>query len=241
MDAVDLLIRKLEVRDALSPAEQAAIRAAAGKVERHSAHSAIVVENTPQTASRLLAKGFVARSKMLPDGARQITALHVAGDFVDLHSFTLKRLDHDITALTPAEVIVFPHDNLRRISETEPHLTRMLWLSTLIDAATHREWLANAGRKSALQHVASLICEMMIRQQVVGLADGATMPFPITQIDLADACGLSPVHVNRVVQELRETGLIEWRARRLKVLDVKALAELALFDPAFLVLNREPR
>jgi CRP-like cAMP-binding protein len=241
LDAVDLLIRKLEVRDSVSAAEQDALRAAAGPVERHPAQAAVVREGEPQSASRLLARGVVGRTKLLPDGGRQISSLHVAGDFVDLHSLPLKRLDHDLMALTPVELVVFPHDGLRRITEREPHLTRLLWLTTMLDAATHREWLTNAGRKSALQHVAALFCEMLLRQQVAGLTDGSTMPFPLTQIDLADCCGLSPVHVNRVVQELREQGLIVWRARKLTVLDFARLSELAHFDPAFLVLKREPR
>lgn len=241
MDAVDLLIRRLAARDDLSPAEVAALRAAAGPAERYPTHVTVVREGSRQTCSRLLAKGYIARAKTLPDGGRQITGLHLPGDFVDLHSFLLKCLDHDIVALTPIELVAFPHDNLKRITEEHPHLTRMLWLSTLMDAAMHREWLVGAGRKSAIQRLASLFCEMLVRHRVVGLTDDGALPFPLTQIDLADACGLSPVHVNRVVQDLREQGLVHWRARKLTVLDFDRLAELAQFDPQFLVLFKEPR
>lgn len=229
------------MRDVLSPADRSALRAAATVRERFRPHSTAVAEGVPQTLSRLVAKGFVARVKTLPDGGRQITGLHIPGDFVDLHSFLLKSLDHDIVALNDVELLSFPHDGLKRITETEPHLTRMLWLSTLLDASIHREWLANAGRKTAVQQVASMFCEMLLRHRIVGLADGGSIPFPLTQIDLADACGLSPVHVNRVVQELRELGLVEWRARKLTILDFDRLAAVAQFDPSFLVLHREPR
>lgn len=241
MQSIDLLIRKLEVRDTLGPSEHAALRSAAGPAERYPAGASIVREGQPQTTSRLLAKGYVARAKVLPDGSRQITALHIAGDFVDLHSFVLKRLDHDIVALTPVDVVAYAHQDLKRITETEPHLTRMLWLSTLMDGAIHREWLASAGRRSAIQQIAGLFCEMVMRHRLVGLTDDWSIHFPLTQIDLADVCGLSPVHVNRVVQELRETRLVQWQARKLTLLDFDRLAELARFDPAFLVLNREPR
>lgn len=241
MKAVDLLIRRLQARDTLSSGEHAILYAAAGASERYRAHTTIIREGERQMQSRLVSKGFVARVKMLPDGGRQITGLHIAGDFVDLHSFLLKSLDHDLVALSDVELIAFPHEGLKRITEQAPHLTRMLWLLTIIDAAIHREWLANAGRKSALQQVASLFCEMVIRHRLIGLTGDAAIPFPLTQIDLADACGLSPVHVNRVVQELRETGLVEWRARKLTVLDFDGLAQVAQFDPSFLVLNHEPR
>lgn len=241
MDGVDLLIRKLEARDEVSDAERAALRAAAGPDEVFDPRADVVVQGERQTASRLLVSGMVARIKVLEDGRRQITEVHVPGDFVDLHSLLLKRLDHDIAAIGPARLTRFSHEALRRITEAHPHLTRLLWMATLIDAAVHREWLVAAGRKSALEQVAGLFCELLVRNQVVGLAPGDSYAFPPIQTDLADACGLSSVHINRVVQELREMRLISWANGRVTVHDYPRLAELGRFDPAFLILRREPR
>jgi CRP-like cAMP-binding protein len=239
--ATDRLVRKLEVRDAVSADEREALSSLVSGEEVYAADQDVVREGVLQTSSRLLLDGVVARSKLLNDGRRQITELHVPGDFVDLHSFLLKRLDHDIVSVTKARLAVVPHDGLKRLSERFPHLSRLLWLTTLIDAAIHRNWIVSAGRRTATEQVACLFCELLLRYRSVGLAERETCPLPLTQHQLADACGLSPVHVNRVVQELREAGLIEWRGGKLTVLEFERLAKLGQFDPSYLVLRREPR
>jgi CRP-like cAMP-binding protein len=164
----------------------------------------------------------------------------VLGDFVDLHSFLLGKMDHGVVALTPCRVGVVPHEELRAITERYPHLTRLLWLSTLIDGAIHREWLVAMGRRSALGHTAHLICELFLRLQAVGQVDGTTMQLPITQAELGDTLGISTVHVNRVVQELRNQGLITWRGEKLTIDDWDALRNAAEFDPTYLHLNAKP-
>lgn len=241
MDGVDLLIRKLEARDHVSAAEKAALRAAAGPEETFAHRADVARQGERQTASRLLVSGMVVRTRVLEDGRRQITEVHVPGDFVDLHGMLLKQLDHDLVAIGPARLQRFSHEALRRITEEQPHLTRMLWMSTLLDAAVHREWLVAAGRRSAIQQVAGLFCELLVRNQVVGLAPRDSYAFPPIQTDLADACGLSSVHINRVVQELRELKLISWSGGRVTIHDYRRLAELGRFDPSFLILQREPR
>ena len=240
-DDLSRFFAKLRLRDELSLEEQTVLEASVSKVETFRAGGAIALENEPQFYSRILLDGLAARSKVLPDGTRQITALHVGGDFVDLHSFLLKRLEHDVIALTPVKVASVPHGELREISERHPHLSRVLWLSTLIDASIHREWLVSAGRRSAVQQVAHLFCEMLVRMESVGLSDGVTIPFPLTQGEMGDVCGLSTVHVNRVAQELRGAGLLEWTRAAVKIHDREGLAALAQFDPAYLVLRNEPR
>jgi CRP-like cAMP-binding protein len=241
MDGIELLVRRLAARDVVTAQEEAALRAAAALEERYPAGVDVIRQGVTQTLSRLLVEGVVARVKLVADGGRQITEIHIPGDFVDLHSFLLKKLDHDVVALTRVRFVSFPHEALKRITEEEPHLTRLLWLGTLIDAAGHRQWLVGAGRKSAVEQIAGIFCELYARYQIVGLAQGASFPMPMTQRDLADACGLSTVHANRVVQEIRELGLIAWTGKILTILDYDALAALAQFDPAFLILNREPR
>src|SRR5262249_23301560 len=151
-------------------------------------------------------------------GQRQIVELHVAGDFADLHSFTLKRLEHDILTLTPCTVAVVPHDKLREITERYPHLTRVYWFLTNLDAAIHRERMVSLGQRSALSRMAHLFCELFARLQIVGLTSGEGYDFPLTQAELGEYLGLTSVHVNRTLQELRRRNLIHLENRRLTIL-----------------------
>jgi CRP-like cAMP-binding protein len=241
MDPIASLVRKLERRDRISVQERDVLAGLVERIVTHAPGDVIVREGEPQTTSRLLLAGVAARSKELANGGRQITELHIEGDFIDLHSFLLKALDHDVVAVSPAQVAIVPHERLRVVTEREPHLTRMLWLSTLLDAAIHREWLVSAGRRSARQQLACLFCEMMLRYEVVGQAQGGRYSFPLTQKDLADACGLTPVHVNRILQELRAEGLINWRGGEIAVLDFDRLSAVGGFEPEYLGLNHQPR
>jgi CRP-like cAMP-binding protein len=238
---VDLLIRKLEERDRLSEEEKQVLAAALGPSKTVSADTDMVREGDRPSESTLLVEGFAARYKVLQSGKRQITAIHIPGDFVDLHSFLLKKMDHAIAALTPCTVATVPHDTLRQITERHPHLARLLWLSTLIDSAIHREWLVAMGRRSAREHMAHLFCELYLRLQLVGLTKDNSYEMPITQAELGDTLGISTVHVNRVVQELRADGLITWRGNRLTVDDWDRLRQVAEFTPTYLSLFNERR
>jgi CRP-like cAMP-binding protein len=201
----------------------------------------IIREGDRPTESILLLEGFAARYNLLRKGKRQITALHIPGDFVDLHSFLVKKMDHAVLAITPCSVGFVPHETLREISENYPHLTRLLGVNLAVDAAIHRHWIVSLGRRSALEHAAHLLCEMFLRLRAVGLTEDDSFKLPLTQAELGDSLGLSTVHVNRVVQELRAKGLITWRGETLVIDDWKRLQELAEFDPTFLSLEVEPR
>ncbi len=201
----------------------------------------IVREGDRPTESILLLDGFAGRYNLLRNGKRQITAIHVPGDFVDLHSFLLHRMDHGVVALTDCRTGAVPHEILRNITERHPHLARLLWLSTLIDGAIHREWLVAMGRRSSLGQMAHLLCELFLRLQVVGRTERNSFRLPLTQAELGDALGLSTVHVNRVLQELRKEGVIIWRGETLVVKDWPRLQQIAEFDPTFLSLEVEPR
>jgi CRP-like cAMP-binding protein len=184
---------------------------------------------------------IACRYKDLHDGNRQITELHVAGDFLDLHSFTLKRLDHFVLALTPCKLAVLPHSHLTEITERHPHLTRLYWFGTNLDAAIHREWAVSLGRRSALSRMAHLFCELNVRLGIVGLAEGPHYDLPLTQADVADCLGITPVHCNRVLQELRERKLVEWKGGRVSILNKNELARVAEFDPSYLYLEKRGR
>ena len=163
-------------------------------------------EGDRPTYSNLLLDGFAARYKIFSNGRRQITALHVIGDFVDLHSFLIKTMDHGVLALTPCRIAAVPHATLEKISNEYPHLTRLLWLNTLIDGAIHREWLTAMGRLSATAHMAHLVCELFLRLKTVGRIDGDMIQIPLTQAELGDTLGLSTVHVNACCRNCARRG-----------------------------------
>lgn len=236
---IEVHLRKLRHRDAVSAEEEATIRAAISEVREVRADTILIPHGKELKESTLLLSGWLARAKQMSDGQRQISELHVPGDFCDLHSFTLKRLEHDVISLTQCRVALVPHERLTAITEQFPHLTRLYWLTTNMDAAIHREWTVSLGRRSALERMAHLFCELLVRLEIVGLTDGNSYEFPLTQHELSECLGLTPVHVNRTLQELRRRQLIELENRRVTILDVDRLRTLAEFDPSYLYL--EPR
>lgn len=239
--SLDRFFRKLALRDVISAAERDALSAAAGGEAEIPAGADLVREGDRPDRSTLVVSGFTTRYRVLSDGQRQITAIHVPGDFVDLHSFVLKEMDHSVGALSACRIVTFPHRGLTEITERFPHLTRVLWLMTLLDSAIHREWIVAMGRRSASAQLAHLVCELYVRLGVVDLVDGDSFVLPITQIELGDALGISAVHVNRVLQELRSENLLTWHNHKIHILDWPRLQRRAEFDPRYLHLQQEPR
>jgi CRP-like cAMP-binding protein len=236
-----LLACKLSNYDVVSEQEMSVLeQAIRGFRSFETGQELVMVDDRPSHSS-ILVEGWAARAKTLEDGGRQITAIHVPGDFVDLHSFLLRKMDHSVVALSPCRTASVPHERLRGISETQPHLTRLLWLNTLVDAAIHRNWIVAMGRMSASGRMAQLLCELYVRLSAVELAGEYEFEFPLTQPVVADALGLSLVHVNRSLREIRGRNLIAWRSRIVKILDWERLVEFAQFDPTYLSLRREPR
>jgi CRP-like cAMP-binding protein len=232
---------RLEIRDEVSADEKEALVVAAQTFKTYAPRSTIVREGDRPKVSTLVVSGMAARYKVTREGQRQITCLHLAGDFVDLHSFPLKVMDHTVGAVTDCAVLEFPHEALLQITERFPHLTRMLWLMTLLDGALHRQWIVAMGGQLALSHMAHLFCEIFVRSRAVGLTDGTRFDLPLTQEELGEALGLSTVHVNRCLQGLRRRGLIRTEGTKIDVLDPDGLATLGEFDPTFLHLEKEPR
>lgn len=234
-------LMKLRARDDLTAAEEAAVRGAIAEYRDYPSDLTFVKAGEELGHSTLLLDGLMCRYKDLREGERQVTELHVAGDYADLHSFSLKRLDHHVMTLTPCRVGIVPHDRLRAITEQHPHLTRVYWFSTNMDAAIHREWAVSLGRRSAISRVAHLLCELHVRLGIVGLTEGQSYRLSLTQTDLAECLGLTAVHVNRTLKELREQALVEFRGGRVTIQDMKSLANIAEFDPAYLYLEKRPR
>lgn len=239
---VDDWIRNIRRRDStLSHEEEDALRGVLSELITPAADVDVVREHDRQTRSHLLLEGWAGRYINLADGRRQIVAIHVPGDFVDLHSFPLQIMDHSVATFTPCRIALAPHDRLRAVTIAHPHLARLMWLSTLIDASILRQWLVGAGKRSALEQTAHLFCELYVRLQLTGRTEGQTFIFPLSQAELADCMGLSAVHANRVLQELRATGVIAWRGRHVEIVNWPSLQALAEFDPIYLNLVDSPR
>lgn len=183
--------------------------------------------------------GMACRYKILPDGRRQILAFLVPGDSCDLHVFLLNHMDHGISTLTPSRIAMIPSEQIMQATAERPMLTRAFWMSTMVDEAILREWLVNIGQRDAYERLAHLLWELYLRHAVVGLTQGSTFELPLTQRELADALGLSPVHINRTLRRLRAEGVVEIGGRVLQILQPDLLKRIAGFDPDYLHLDDE--
>jgi CRP-like cAMP-binding protein len=188
----------------------------------------------------MLVDGYLFRHKIAADGKRQIVSWHVPGDIPDLYSLHLDPIDHNITALGPAVICFISHHPFKEMLNASPGLTHIFWRETLVDSALFREWVVSLGKRDALARIAHMICELATRLRVVGLATEDRFQFPASQVDVADATGMTPVHANRMIQQLRAKGLIEWEGQTIRLLNFEGLKSLADFDEAYLHL-RTPR
>lgn len=198
----------------------------------------IVREGDRPSACCLVVEGYACRYKVLSEGQRQIMSFHMAGDIPDLQSLHLKVMDHNLGSLTPMVVGLIPHEAVHEAIRSEPGLGSILWRDTLIDAAIFREWLVSLGRRSAQQQVAHLICELVVKMRAVGLVQDQTLALPFTQQELADAQGMSTVHINRSLQELRDEGLIGGHRNTITVPDWARLKAFSEFDPTYLHIRQ---
>lgn len=238
---LDRLFLKLRLRDELTEFEQQALLEAVSDVREAGGGETLVHAGDRLHVGTVLLEGIVGRVRDLSDGRRQIIELHVPGDFFDLHAFLLKKLEHNVEALTPIRVATVPHDRLRTITERWPHLARLLWTSTLLDAAIQREKILSIGRRSAIGRLAHLLCELHARFKVVGMTDGDSYALDLTQAQLADVAGLTQVHVNRTLKELRDRGMVTFRNGCVRIADWAGLTAVAEFTDDYLYLERQPR
>ncbi|PZO65308.1 MAG: Crp/Fnr family transcriptional regulator [Paracoccus denitrificans] len=242
----EFFVRYLQLRDELSAEDLARLRAIRTTIADFDPGAVIIPSEVPLKRSCMMLRGFAGRVHVVPtrrQGSLQevITALHVPGDFVDLHGFVLTGLEHEVRAYGPAQVEFVDHDELRDITERFPHLTRLLWMSTAIDAAIHRQWLVAAGSLRSTAHLAHLLCEIYARLASVGAAHDGRMTFPLLQRQLAQALGYSSIHINRAVRELRDRSLLTWNGVEVHLRDLASLQALAQFDPTYLDAERQAR
>lgn len=233
-------LTRTRARHDIDEDEERAIRGLVAEARTIEARRTFIREGDKLDFSTLLLDGLMCRYKDLTNGQRQVTELHVPGDFADMHSFTLKRLDHNMQALTECVVGIVPHERIQRMTETHPRLARIYWFSTNLDAAIHREWEVSLGKRTAAERTAALFCEMHVRLGLVGMADPDGYRFPLTQTELAECLGITPIHLNRTLKELREAGLVELKNRHVSLLDLGRLRAMADFDESYLYLNPDP-
>ena len=232
------MVRKLEYWQKLSPGDREAVLALPHTVKRFEAHNYVVREFDRADYSCVLLSGFAIRHKIVSGGQRQIVAIHMKGEMVDLQNSLLGRADHSVQMLTPGKVAMIRDDAVKRLAFERPAVGEALWIDTLVDAAIFREWIANVGRRDARTRIAHLLCEFSLRLKVAGLGQHTNYELPITQDQLADATGLTSVHVNRTMRGLEKDGLIERsNPRMIEIGDWRKLADVGDFNSAYLHLR----
>ncbi len=236
-DHLDSFIAKIEVRDTLSPAERSALRTLPRRVVHAPGRTRIVEEGDRPTQCCLVVAGMVFRSKLALTGGRQIMSFHVPGDMVDLQTILFRTADHTIETARNSTVVFIPHDAVLAAAAEHPALARAFWFDTLVDASIQRETMLNIGRRDARARTAHLLCELIVRLRRAGADGAAPIDLCVTQADLADALGITSIHMNRVLSRLRREGLITLDGRMLTVDDWEGLSAAGEFDPVYLHLD----
>jgi CRP-like cAMP-binding protein len=230
-----VVVRRLNAFRHLSEAAVSALeKTVRGRVLRIGAGQDLVSEGEQPDRIRIVLSGWLSRYKTLEDGRRQIVNFVLPGETCDAHAYLLSRIDHSIGTLTPVVYSEIEPHQFEELIKSDRALAEALWCETLSNISIQREWSLNIGRRIALERVAHLLCEIVERLRPVGLIDGKICAFPVTQMDLADATGLSVVHLNRTLQELRSSGLIILRDRILTINDLDVLRNVAMFDASYL-------
>ncbi len=232
------VVHRLRAFRKLSEPGVAALKAALReKVAKASAGEDLTCEGDRSDTVRMFLSGWACRYKSLEDGRRQIVGFILPGDTCDAFVYLFSTMDHSVAALTPVVYSELDQAAFERLMSVDESIAEALLCETLVAKAIQCEWAINLGRRDALERVAHVICELFERLKVVGLAQENSFAFPVTQMDLADATGLSTVHLNRTLQELRASGLITLRDRNLIIRDLQALRNTAMFNPNYLHLD----
>ncbi len=240
--SADVLIRKLEHYTRLSQADRDACRFLSdARLRRYSHKEDLAREGDRPEFIYLILDGWAGRYKYLPDGRRQIVSFFLPGDLCDMNIFVLREMDHFIGALSPLKAAQITRGDFEAVTLGNPRLLQALYWDTLVATAIQREWVLNLGQRTALERVAHLICEVFVRLRVAGKTSGNRCDWPITQIALADATGLTPVHVSRTIQALAGQRLLELENRTLHIPDPDALMEVGMFRSNYLHLAHEGR
>lgn len=232
------MVRKLAVRAPIDRADGDAIHALPHAIRAVDPATYLVREGEHPDRCMLLLSGFVFRQKLTSQGARQILSLHIPGDFIDLQNLFLNVSDHNVQALTRATIAEIPRAALRDLVFARPAIGRSMWIDALVDASIFREWIVNVGCRDGRARVAHILCEFAVRLNAVGLGEEYRYELPMTQEQLGDAVGLTPVHVNRMLKGLVAEGLIRRDKRYVSVENWEALIHAGDFSMRYLHLDQ---
>lgn len=234
------LIAKLSHFAPLSHEDAHALDELCVKEERLAARVDIYAEGDAPRSAFVVTRGMACRYRLLSDGRRQILSFLLPGDFCDLHGFLLTTMDHSVATIVPTRIAAIERDAVIDLVALRPRLGAALWWSTMQEEAIQRERIVALGRRNARGRVAYLLCELVWRQRAVGLGEEHAIRLPLTQAELADTLGLTSVHINRVLQEFRKSGLITLEHRRLALRDSERLQGIAEFNQSYLHLGGAP-
>jgi CRP-like cAMP-binding protein len=230
-------VKRLESRSVLTKEEVSALLGLSGQIKQVAAHIDFVRLGERVDHCCLVVDGLVGRFGQNRDGIRQITCLHIPGDMADLPSVVSPKAGWALGALTRTTILSVPHAELRYLAAKHPGIAEAFWRDCVADGSLFSEWVVNVGRRDALSRTAHLFCEMAMRYERAGQGDRRSFPLPITQPVLGEATGLTGVHVNRTLRELRVRSIVELRAGNVTIHDWEQLVSVADFDPAFLLFD----
>jgi CRP-like cAMP-binding protein len=234
----DVVARKLSQHSVLSEASRQALSLLLGHPGFFPKGHLIAKAGDPPDVISIVESGFACRMTILPTGVRQIQAILLQGDVADVEASLLRRRNDNLQALSACSVWLVPKSRLAALPRVEGGLSEAFLREATINAEIAREWIVNLGRRTADQRIAHLVCELCTRMDLVGVGADGAYPFVFTQQDISDAQGLTAVHVNRIMQQLKARGLIDLKARSLTILDRPGLERLGMFDPGFLHLRQ---
>ncbi len=230
------LVKKLEAYAELTDEERIVVERASARPQLVASRTDIIREGDQPSDVHLVTSGLACRYKLLEDGRRQIVAYLIPGDFCDLDVFILKRMDHTIAAISQVQMVWIPREQMLDLM-SYANISRAMWLVSLVDEATLREWVTNVGQRSAEHRLAHLFCELFLRMKIVGLTSQLEFELPITQAELGDTLGLSTVHVNRSLQSLKAANLVTFKGKKIIISDMARLKRLSGFRDNYLHLD----
>jgi CRP-like cAMP-binding protein len=232
--ALQRLTSKLERLGTLDSEDRERLAALSLRLERVPRWHRLVREGDEPEQCCLLVDGYASRYKHSVYGSRQVVSFHIRGDLLDIQHLLLSRADHNVQTITPAHVAWIPRSELLSLAWERSAVGKTLWRDCLIDASIFREWVLNVGQRDAKSRIAHMLCEFAARCHAAGLGPPEALDIPMTQEQIADATGLSAVHVNRMLQALRADGAITRNMSKVRIFDWDTIRAIAAFDPAYL-------
>jgi CRP-like cAMP-binding protein len=239
--ALQPLVRKLREHSRLAAEDLATINSLGHTVRKLKSNEDLIRQGDDPDVSAVVLAGMVARYHLLPDGVRQYLSFHMPGDMPDAQALFIEKMDHAVCAIGPALIASIPHKELLAAFDRRPPVGFAIWRETLIDAAIFREAITNNSARPMPVRMGHLFCELFYRARASGLTNGNTFAMPISLVQLGETLGMSIASVNRSLQELRASRMMDFQRGLLHVRDWQRLADLAQFNPGYLHLKKPPR